>query len=185
MTMMIKYVLPFVASAFLISCVSGSATQSATASQPSAFARMLAYRDGQLVPVGKAQIVERSDRLDLLLNLDKGYLPDKGGPYGMHLHAVGRCEGPDFATAGPHWNPMGKQHGHDNPAGAHAGDLANLNLMIGTADNSVGTIKDMNLAELLDADGAALVIHEKADDYRTDPSGNSGKRIICGVFERP
>ena len=106
------------------------------------------------------------------------------GTYGIHLHAVGKCDAPDFTTAGPHWNPAQKQHGFDNPMGAHAGDVRNLVVNPdGTAAVSVqlaGALFD----GALDADGLALVIHEKADDYSTDPSGNSGKRIICGVFTK-
>jgi superoxide dismutase, Cu-Zn family len=108
------------------------------------------------------------------------------GEHGFHAHAVGRCE-PPFQTAGPHWNPANKQHGEQNPQGAHAGDLLNLTVPAnGIAEISVSTrggTFDGDVA-LLDADGAALVLHAKADDYRTDPSGNSGDRIACGVVER-
>jgi Cu-Zn family superoxide dismutase len=108
------------------------------------------------------------------------------GIYGAHLHAVGRCDPPDFASAGPHWNPAMRQHGKDNPQGMHKGDLPNLNVgtdgrgslefMVAGASVAAGS------TPLLDADGAAVVIHASADDYRTDPSGNSGARIACGVF---
>jgi Cu-Zn family superoxide dismutase len=108
------------------------------------------------------------------------------GSYGAHIHSIGRCDAPDFASAGPHWNPTGQQHGKNNPAGMHKGDLPNLlvgadgrgslEINVPTARISGGSMP------MLDADGAAIVIHEKADDYRTDPSGNSGGRIACGVF---
>lgn len=106
------------------------------------------------------------------------------GVHGMHIHAVGRCDAPDFASAGPHWSPTPKQHGSTNQAGPHHGDL--MNLTVG-ADSSVvvkmstpaGSLRGEN--PLLDADGAAIVIHATADDYKTDPSGNSGARIACGV----
>jgi Cu-Zn family superoxide dismutase len=104
----------------------------------------------------------------------------------MHLHAVGKCEGPDFTTAGPHWNPDMKQHGRDNPMGAHHGDLPNVTAGADRKITLEFKLPDFVIsgpAGLLDADGGALVIHEKADDYKTDPSGNSGKRIICGVFK--
>jgi Cu-Zn family superoxide dismutase len=106
------------------------------------------------------------------------------GEHGIHLHAVGRCDPPDFQSAGSHWNPTSRQHGHDNPSGAHRGDLPNIVVGSdgqGTLDATIGGAK---LADLLDADGAALVVHANADDYRTDPSGNSGARIACGVIER-
>lgn len=106
------------------------------------------------------------------------------GVHGMHIHAVGRCDGPDFASAGPHWSPTPKQHGSTNEAGPHHGDL--MNLTVG-ADGSVvvkmstpaGSLRGEN--PLLDADGAAIVIHATADDYKTDPSGNSGARVACGL----
>jgi Cu-Zn family superoxide dismutase len=109
------------------------------------------------------------------------------GTYGIHVHAVGRCEGPAFASAGPHWNPTARQHGRDNPAGAHMGDLPNLTV---GADGRGAVDFDLNgaaltgagSAMLLEADGAAVVVHAQADDYRTDPSGNSGPRIACGVL---
>jgi Cu-Zn family superoxide dismutase len=100
------------------------------------------------------------------------------GVHGIHLHAVGRCDGPKFESAGAHWNPAGKQHGKDNPQGAHVGDLPNLTAGAdGKASASFAIDGDM-----ADADGTALVIHAKADDYKTDPSGNSGARIACAVL---
>jgi len=106
------------------------------------------------------------------------------GVHGMHLHAVGRCDAPEFASAGAHWSPTPMQHGTTNQAGPHHGDL--MNLTVG-ADSSVvvkmstpaGSLRGEN--PLLDADGAAIVIHATADDYKTSPSGNSGARIACGV----
>ena len=102
------------------------------------------------------------------------------GVYGIHIHAVGVCAPPDFTSAGPHWNPAGRQHGTRNPAGPHAGDLPNLFI----AATGEGALEQMieAPAALLDADGAAVVIHAVADDYRTDPSGGSGARIACGVL---
>ena len=109
------------------------------------------------------------------------------GSYGIHVHAVGQCAGPGFASAGGHWNPTGKQHGRDNPMGMHEGDLPNL--VIAADGNGVldaviaGGMLNSGSAALLDADGAAIVIHADADDYRTDPSGNSGPRVACGVVQ--
>lgn len=109
----------------------------------------------------------------------------KPGTYGMHIHAVGKCEGPKFESAGAHWNPDNKQHGIKNPQGPHAGDLPNL--VIGAAGSggsnfNLSAALHGGLAPLLDQDGAALVIHAKADDMKTDPSGNSGDRIACAVL---
>ena len=107
------------------------------------------------------------------------------GAYGAHVHAVGRCDAPGFTTAGPHWNPTGQQHGKDNPQGMHRGDLPNL--MVGTDGRGSFeyTIPGASLSgddAMLDGDGAAIVVHQSPDDYRTDPSGNSGARIACGVL---
>jgi Cu-Zn family superoxide dismutase len=105
------------------------------------------------------------------------------GLHGVHVHAVGRCDPPDFKTAGAHWNPAGKQHGMNNPAGPHAGDLPNVEVAANGVLNATVTLAGASMAGLLDADGAALVIHATADDYRTDPSGNSGARIACAVLQ--
>jgi superoxide dismutase, Cu-Zn family len=120
----------------------------------------------------------------LALKLEARGLPS--GEIGMHIHDVGRCEGPGFDSAGPHWNPGGRQHGRLNPAGKHAGDLGNLWV---AADGSVrmDLLPDpaSHAANALDANGAALVIHAQHDDERTDPSGNSGARIACAVLAQP
>jgi superoxide dismutase, Cu-Zn family len=139
----------------------------------------LASADGK--SVGVATLSQRSDGLWLSVSADA----PAAGTFGMHIHMVGKCDGPDFASAGPHFNPTGKQHGHDNPAGKHAGDLPNLVTGVDGKASAQTRLPDMPLTGvggLMDADGAALVIHAQADDYKTDPSGNSGKRIICGVF---
>lgn len=104
------------------------------------------------------------------------------GLHGIHVHAVGRCDPPDFASAGPHWNPLGKQHGMNNPAGPHAGDLPNVEVAANGVLSATVTLPGASMANLLDAGGAALVIHASADDYMTDPSGNSGARIACAVI---
>ena len=108
------------------------------------------------------------------------------GTYGAHIHAVGRCEAPGFTTAGPHWNPTRRQHGKDNPQGMHMGDLPNLVVGAdgkGDVDYTVAgaTLRDGDQA-LLAANGASVIIHAGPDDYKTDPSGNSGARMACGVL---
>lgn len=104
------------------------------------------------------------------------------GEHGIHLHAIGRCDPPDFQTAGPHWNPTAHQHGSDNPQGPHAGDLPNIVIGADGRGSLSAPLAGARLGDLLDSDGAAIVIHANADDYRTDPSGNSGGRIACGVI---
>ena len=102
------------------------------------------------------------------------------GRHGLHLHAVGRCEGSDFASAGPHWNPANRKHGSENPEGPHDGDLPNLEVGANGRGSATMTIDPHSV----DDDGAALVIHASPDDYRTDPSGNSGARVACAAFTR-
>ena len=138
--------------------------------------------DAQGAPHGTVTVTQTAKGLRLVIEATG--LP--AGEHGFHVHTVGRCDAPDFATAGAHWNPTGKKHGHDAPGGQHMGDLPNL--VIGA--DGTGRLETLILGgavasgetPLLDTDGAAIVIHAAADDYRTDPSGNSGARIACGVF---
>ena len=110
------------------------------------------------------------------------------GKHGIHIHEKGACDPPDFKSAGAHFNPHGRKHGTQADAGAHAGDLPNL---VAEADGSAAltmTLQGVSLARgeknsLLDADGSALVIHAKEDDEKTDPSGNSGDRVACGIIK--
>lgn len=107
------------------------------------------------------------------------------GAHGVHVHQTGACNAPDFASAGPHWNPTGRKHGKDNPAGMHRGDLPNILIGADGQGSMEYVIPGASLAGpggILDADGGSIVIHATADDNRTDPSGNSGARIACGVF---
>jgi Cu-Zn family superoxide dismutase len=110
------------------------------------------------------------------------------GPKGVHIHTVGKCDPPDFNSAGEHFNPDGKKHGLQNPEGPHAGDLPNITI---GADGS-GRLESMNerigldsgARSLFDADGSALVIHAAPDDFKTDPTGNTGGRIACGLITK-
>lgn len=110
------------------------------------------------------------------------------GKHGIHLHAAGKCEPPDFKTAGGHFNPTGRKHGLHSPEGAHAGDLPNL--AVGRSGKASATFlaRGASLGDgqgtLFPPEGTALVIHADPDDGKTDPSGNSGARIACGVIER-
>lgn len=110
------------------------------------------------------------------------------GNHGIHIHAVGKCEGPAFTTAGGHLNPDTKKHGKDNPEGPHAGDLLMIDVKAdGTAKatlvDTMVTLGD-GPNSLFHDGGTAIVIHEKEDDYKTDPTGNSGGRIACGVIQK-
>lgn len=128
--------------------------------------------------VGRATVREVAG--GLRVTVDVRLLPP--GLHGAHLHGVGRCEGPAFASAGPHWNPTGMKHGAMNPQGPHAGDLPNL-LVGADGRGTLGiNLPGASFDGLLDADGAAMVVHAAPDDMMTDPSGSSGGRIACGVL---
>ncbi len=114
------------------------------------------------------------------------------GAHGFHIHEVGRCDGatpPPFESAGGHYNPTERQHGTLNPAGPHGGDFPNVDAgadgRVVLPDSGLTVaLSDAARAGLFDADGSALVVHAQADDYRTDPAGNSGARAACGVIVR-
>jgi len=107
----------------------------------------------------------------------------KPGAHGIHIHMVGACTAPDFASAGGHLNPTGKKHGLDNPDGAHQGDLPQL-VAGDDGKASASFTAHSTMAAVMDSDGSAFVVHADADDQKTDPSGNSGSRILCGVFTK-
>jgi Cu-Zn family superoxide dismutase len=110
------------------------------------------------------------------------------GAHGLHLHGVGQCDPPEFTSAGGHFNPAGRKHGFKHPAGPHTGDLPNMQigpdgkgrLEYVTSLVTLGT----GPTSLFDADGTALVLHAAPDDEVTDPSGNSGGRIACGIVRK-
>lgn len=110
------------------------------------------------------------------------------GKHGIHIHAVGRCEGPEFKSAGGHFNPTQRHHGLRNPAGAHAGDMPNLVVRKDGKATATFTAKGASLGEgagsLFGPEGTALVIHADPDDEVSDPAGNAGARVACGVIER-
>jgi Cu-Zn family superoxide dismutase len=106
------------------------------------------------------------------------------GMHGAHLHTVGKCEAPDFASAGGHWNPTNMKHGSMNPQGPHEGDMPNLMIGADGRGKVTARLAGGSFDALMDADGAAMVIHAAADDLKTDPSGNSGARLACGVLAK-
>ena len=167
---------PLLAAAGMTGCTTTEAVPTVRVGQAT-----LSFANG--LSAGTAQLY--SDGVGLRLAVAAtGLAP---GAHGYHLHTVGKCEGPDFTSAGGHLNPANHKHGSLAPGGPHLGDLPNL--AVGSSGSGASTEaipgnRDAVLADIFDADGTAVVIHADPDDYRTDPSGNAGKRLACGVMKR-
>lgn len=157
----------------LSACAQGGGVENATSTS----AAEAQLRNAAGVTVATATATPSADGLQI--RVEASGLAQ--GTYGAHVHAVGRCDPPGFESAGPHWNPANRQHGSQNPQGPHMGDLPNLT--VGADGAGVLEYAIAGATPLIDSDGAALVIHAGPDDLRTDPSGNSGARIACGVFQ--
>jgi Cu-Zn family superoxide dismutase len=148
--------------------------------QPKAYATL---KDASGKEVGKAVFTATPSGalLDLTLTAVQS------GVHALHIHSVGKCEGPDFKSAGPDFNPDQTKHGIMNAEGPHAGDLPNIHV---PADGKLEVeflnpvVSIAQEAALLDADGSSIVIHAGPDDYKTDPDGNAGPGIACGVITR-
>lgn len=141
-------------------------------------------RNAQGEVVATATLVEHGGEVELTV-ISTGLPP---GAHGIHLHEVGTCAAPDFTSAGGHFNPTSTDHGFDDPDGPHAGDLRNIEIPAGGGGRYVETNDRITLTDgprsVMDGNGTAIVVHAGPDDYRTDPSGNSGSRIACGVITR-
>ena len=139
-------------------------------------------KDANGKEVGQVALVQTPQGVLVKLSL-KGAVP---GEHAFHVHAVGKCE-PPFTSAGGHFNPAARKHGLEAAEGAHAGDMPNLHipgsgeLVIEIANPMISLAKGAPNS-VFDADGSALVIHAGADDYKSDPTGNAGDRIACGVI---
>ena len=146
----------------------------------------VALKDAKGASVGTATIKASGKGVEVKLDLKD--LPP--GDHALHFHRNATCEPPDFKSAGPHFNPDQKEHGFLNPKGHHNGDMANFTVKAnGTAK---ATIKDADVVlgtgsepnSLFVNGGTSLMIHAKADDMKTDPAGNAGDRIACGVITK-
>jgi Cu-Zn family superoxide dismutase len=141
-------------------------------------------KDGKGQSVGQAKFTATKGGVQMsvtVANLSPGV-------HAIHIHEAGKCDAPGFTTAGGHFNPANKQHGMQNPAGHHAGDLPNLTVVANGKGTLKTTIQDVTLAgdgatSLFHAGGTSVVIHAVADDMKTDPAGNAGALIASGVIQ--
>ncbi|WP_420143213.1 superoxide dismutase family protein [Sphingobium sp.] len=169
----------FAALPVVLSASACASTTTGKSAAPTASAK-LAAADG--AARGTASVTQAGDGLHVLVKA-QGVTP---GIHAVHIHTTGQCAAPDFASAGGHWNPTGHKHGKDNPAGMHMGDMPNMTVGsdgTGAIEYVIpgGTISE-GATPLLDTDGAAVVIHAQADDNVSDPAGNAGGRVACGVL---
>jgi Cu-Zn family superoxide dismutase len=146
-------------------------------------------KDAQGKSVGTAVLWSNAGKKNesgVFMKLDLHGLPP--GEHAVHFHAKAQCDAPDFKSAGPHFNPDGKQHGLENPEGHHAGDMNNFTVNASGHAKLKVLNKDVTFGDdshsLFTDGGTAVVIHAKADDMKSDPAGNSGDRIACGVIKK-
>ena len=167
----------------LAGCGSPETTEPAEAPAPTpapAMGAVAMLRTADGTAAGRAAASDVGGQVMISLNVE-GLPP---GEHGVHVHTTGRCDAPTFETAGGHWNPTSQQHGLEDPAGQHAGDMPNLTVGQDGRGALEYRLEGGSFDGLLDADGSTFVVHAGVDDQRTDPSGDSGDRIACGVFER-
>jgi len=157
-----------------------AATETAATETAAPMTAVANLQNAEGQPAGTATATASGDQVMISLNVQG--LP--AGEHGVHVHTTGACEAPTFQSAGPHWNPDNQTHGLEAPEGQHAGDMPNLTV----GEDGTGTLEyalegGATFEGLMDADGSAFLVHAGRDDQATDPSGDSGDRIACGVFQ--
>jgi len=168
--------------ALVLATLAGCAGMRQPPSAPTTATAELKNAQGQTV--GTAMLSQVGGGVRVVLEA-RGLPP---GAKGVHIHTVGKCDPPDFTSAGAHFNPAARKHGLQNPDGPHAGDLPNITI----GADGTGRLESMNerislgdgVNSLFDADGSAIVVHAAPDDFKTDPTGNSGGRVACGVITK-
>ena len=170
----------FVVSLLAAKMAVAQADAGAPATSPAPASLTVKMIDAKSQPVGTATLTQTPH--GVLIAVDLHHLTP--GAHAIHLHETGKCE-PPFKTAGGHFNPGHKQHGFLVAEGAHGGDLPNLDVPVNGSVKAEFIAHGVNLdGALLDADGSALVVHAKADDYKSQPAGDAGDRVACGVIQK-